>query len=293
MTKRKIAFYYLFLKQNDVEFPIQESLNNLLAFLIDKACIERKQDISSEKFAFIDNYTENIQSDCTLLKLLFKSAKHSYRAPLLNKDTVEERENPKTMAEGERMKTHALIKFKEDDAILFLETGNNIMTCSNIVDYLNKTIPHYNAQFSSDDEKIIGRFCFDMIPRDDFREVLDSMSRVTCAEIYVDKRILGSDVLNYSNPSETIKEDVVLSVKAERKKDIKEHMYDIIDKFNNVTSGIRRIRIKGKLSNNNESVIDTNFIIKKEFVEAQQNEDTGEFNTQFMFSQLETLSEDF
>lgn len=56
---------------------------------------------------------------------------------------------------------------------------------------------------------------------------------------------------------------------------------------------IRRVRVKGKMSDSSESIIDTDFIIKKEYVDAQQDEDTGEYNTQYMFSQLELLSNDF
>ena len=41
------------------------------------------------------------------------------------------------------------------------------------------------------------------------------------------------------------------------------------------------MRVKGILPNNNESIIDTSFIIKKEYIDAQQNEDTGEINTPF------------
>ena len=97
------------------------------------------------------------------------------------------------------MKTHALIKYKDDDAILFLETGSNMLTCANIVEYLNKMLSHYNAQFSIEERKIQGRFDFNMIPCDNFREVLNKMNRVVCAEVYIDKQILGSDILNFKS----------------------------------------------------------------------------------------------
>lgn len=44
---------------------------------------------------------------------------------------------------------------------------------------------------------------------------------------------------------------------------------------------------------NNESIIDTSFIIKKEYVEVEQNDDTGEFNSASMFAQLKFLAKDF
>ena len=290
MIKRKIGFYYLFLKRNDLELSVEENLNLLLYFLQNKSFVERKQDMQNDRFVFIDNYESNTEEPNHLLKILFKSAKHSYRAPLLDKNTVQVRDNPKTMSEGEQMKTHALIKYKDDDAILFLETGSNMLTCANIVEYLNKMLSYYNAQFSIEERKIQGRFDFNMIPCDNFREVLNKMNRVVCAEVYIDKQILGSDILNFSNTSDSLKDEIVLNLKANRNKSIIRHVYDILDKFSGITSKVKRIRVKGMLADNNESIIDTGFIIKKEFIEAQRNEDTGEYNTDYMFSKLIDLS---
>lgn len=293
MAKRKISFNYLYLKDGDLEQSIEEPLVKLLSYILSTDNIHRKQDVNSDKFAFLDSIEYNNGIDNTI-KLLFKSAKHSYRAPLLDKNTVESRENPKKMSEGEQMKTHLLIKFKEGNAIVFLESGNNMLTCTHIVTYLNHALFLYNSQLEENSqERIVGRFTFAMIPRDDFEDVLRDMDRVICAEVFVDKSILGTDILNFSNPSEQIQQNLVLTVKAERKKSIKEHIYDLIDKLNGAQSQIRRIRVVGKSANGNSNIIDTDFIIKKEFIEVQQDSDTGEYNTADMFCQLITLSNDY
>lgn len=291
MAKRKVSFNYLFLKQGDMEQPIENALSTIVTYLLTKEKINRKHDINSDKFMFLDNSEYDITSEYHTMQLLFKSAKHSYRAPLLDKNTVEARDNPKTLSEGEQMKTHVLIKFKDGDAILFLEMGNNMLTCGNIINYLNSALLLYNSQFEENDEqRILGKFTFEMIARDDFQEVLQGMDRVLCAEIYVDKSILGSEVLNFSTPSAQIKENVMLTVKAERKKSIKDHIYDLIDKANDTHSKIRRIRVIGKAINGNSSIIDTDFIVKKEFIEVQQDSDTGEYVSANVFSKLMELS---
>ena len=291
MANRKIGFYFLSLRRRDFEFPIKDNLIQLLNYLQERTRLERKQDIGEDKIVFLDSCTQ--EGDDNLLKLLFKNAKHSYRAPLINKNTVEERENPKKIDEGEQMKTHALVKFKDGDAILFLETGGGMLSYHGLAEYLNRMLALYNGQFTNDEGKILGHFCIDMIPRDDFREILNSMNRVSCATIFTDKRILGSEALNYSEPSEELKEEVVIELKAKRGKNIMQHIYDFLDRANGANSEIRRIRVKVKLPNNNEGIIDTGFIIKKEYVDAQQNEDTGEYNTAYMFSQLVSLSRDY
>ena len=292
MQKRKISFNWLHLSsmvENEEVFTnVESNLLALLNYISELPKVQRKYNLSKDKFCFIENF--NFDDNSQGVELLLKSAKHSYRAPLLDKNTVEARENPKRIEEGEQIKTHVLLKFIENDAIVFLETGFNLLTMSNIVEYLNRIIVLYN---NSVEEEIIGKFTFDMMPRDDFREVLDSMSRVVCAELFINKSLLGSDALNFCNITEDIQENMVLSLKSEKKKSIKNSLYQVISHFSGVNSKINRIRVRGKMPNNNEGIIDTSFIIKKEYIEVEQNADTGEFDTPCMFAQLKFLANDF
>jgi hypothetical protein len=292
MKKRKISFNWLLLSsmvENEEVFAnVENDLLVLLNYISGLPKVQRKYNLTKDKFCFIENYNFDENSQC--VELLFKSAKHSYRAPLLDKNTVEARENPKRIEEGEQIKTHILLKFIENDAIAFLETGLNLMTMSNIVEYLNSFVVSYN---NSAEEEIVGKFTFDMMPRDDFREVLDSMSRVVCAELFINKSLLGSDALNFCNITEDIQENIVLSLKSEKKKSIKNILYQVISHFSGANSQINRIRVRGKMPNNNDGVIDTSFIIKKEYIEVEQNADTGEFDTTSMFAQLKFLANDF
>jgi len=289
MAKRKIGFYFILFKKGDLELPAWNPILTICNYLITLEKSIRKKDLEGNKFGFISEITSEGDD---LASILFKSARHSYRAPLLDRNTVEERENPKTMDEGEQMKTHIVLKKIDESPIALIESGNNLMTGKNIIDYLNFGISIYNSNIE-DSEKLDGVFSIEMMPRDDFREVLESMSRVTCASIFIDKNILGSDVLNYTEPSETIQDDVVLQIKANRKKSILDSLYRIVDKYNGNNSNIRRIRVVGRTDNNNETIIDTGFIVKKEFVEVTQNSDTGEFSSIEMFQSIKELSNQF
>lgn len=286
-VKKKIGFYYLVLKDGDLELSAHDVLIRLFVFLTDKTRLERKRDIAKDKIVFLDTCTSDKVK--TLLKLRFKSAKHSYRAPLIDKNTVEERDNPKRIEEGEQMKTHALIKFKYDCTFLFLETGSGVLTSNNLKEYLNQMLILYNAEHS--DDELVGHFSLQMIPCENFRDVLQSMTRVSCAEIYTEKRILGSDALNFSDPTDELREEVVVSIKAERKKSIVRLIYRLLDKFSGGESVIRRIRVKGKMSNNNDSIIDTGFLLKKEYVDVLQDDETGQLKSANMFSKLVELSD--
>ena len=289
MERRRIGFFNLYCIEGEKTLNIIETLTKTLRFVVMQTNRLKKKDISEDRICFLDFY--DYDEEQGLIKILFKSARHSYRAPLLNRNTIEARENPKTREEGEQIKTHLLIKFIEGDAIVFLETGRNILSMKIITDYLNTFISVYNNSHKK--EHIDGHFQFNMIPRDDFREVLDSMQRVTFAEVFIDKQILGSDALDFSDRIEYVQEDIVIGLKTERKESIKQTVYDILSKVIGGKTKIKRIRVKGKMSDESESIIDTEFFVKKEYIEAQRNEETGEYNTQYMFSQLELLANKF
>lgn len=289
MEKRRIGFFNLYCIEEEKTLNTVEILAKTLRFIANQTNKLKKKDLSDDRICFLDFY--NYDEEKGLIKILFKSARHSYRAPLLNRNTTESRENPKTKDEGEQVKTHLLIKFVEGDAIVFLETGRNILSMKIITEYLNTFISIYNNSHKK--EHIEGYFRFNMIPRDDFREVLENMQRVTFAEVFIDKQILGGDTLNFSDRIEHVQEDIAISLKTVKKESIKQTIYDILSKITGGRTDIKRIRVKGKMSDSTESIIDTDFIVKKEYIEAQQSEETGEYNTQYMFSQLELLANKF
>lgn len=289
MAKRKIGFYYIYLKNGELESPSWSPLLSVLNHVMAMSRSDRKRDLDGNKFAFMDTFSRPEEN---LVTILFKNAKHSYRAPLLNRNTVEERENPKTMDEGEQMKTHIVLKLVEGSIIALIECGNNLMTANNIVDYLDFGLLSLNETLE-EEHKIQGHFAFYMMPRDDFREMLDNMNRVTCASIYYDKAVLGSEAFEFANTSESMQDDIVVQLKAKRKKSILDSLYHFVDKHNNGNGRVKRIRVVGRTNNNNETIIDTGFIIKKEFVEVNQNDDTGEFNSLDMFASIKDLSNQF
>lgn len=292
-SKRKVSYNFIYLQKGDSSVGCFEQLTKILAFISSMQEVKRKWDISNERFAFLARMTQEEKNGYRIVCLLFKSAKHSYRAPLLDKDTVKERDNPKRMNEGERVNTHVLIKFCQEEAIAFLEVGQNVLSCKNIVQYLNSFIPIYNSQFDpNSEERVDGKFSFDMIACDDFRIEMAKMRRAVIAEVFTDKTILGDSFLNYSQPSAEIKDTVTITIKADREKNILAHIYDFVDKMNGAKSAIQRVRVRGKLSDGNDGVIDTSFLGKKVWIDAQQNKETGEYNTEYMFSQLALLAND-
>ena len=55
---------------------------------------------------------------------------------------------------------------------------------------------------------------------DDFLENLKSLSRVQSAELFVEKDIMGSEYMNLIEPTEESQDEVIITLKAKRKKSL-------------------------------------------------------------------------
>lgn len=287
MAKRIISFYTLQFINGEEVLPIKDILLSITNHIVNLDRVHRKLDMPDEKFGYLENST--FIDEGRLCRILLKSAKHSYRAPLVDKNTMGERPNPKTMDEGELNKTHLMMKFVDGDAIVVMETGRNLFPIKMFVNYLYVFLGMYNSQ---NDQILEGHFEYQKILRDDFREVLNSMQRVSIATVYMSKQCLGSDTLNFSEQTRNVRDDIEITLKSKRSKNIKETIYDILTEEGQ-NRGISRIKIEGKLPNGNANVIDTEAFLRKETIEVSQNADTGEYHTGDTFIQLKLLLNQF
>lgn len=281
IRKRKIGFYYIVLDSENKDLCVKRELVRIFEFIQDQEKLSRKIELSNNKFCFME-YSQLNQAE-TIQKIVFKSATHSYRTPLIDKETVDERENPKTLKEGESYKSHLLIKYVEGNAILLAEKFREGLGVKNLVLYLNRHIRKYEQIRG---HKLAYKFSFEIIAKDNIEEVLENMTRVLNASVYVDKQLLGSEALNFSNRLETVQKNIIIEIRASRTESIKETAKDLLAKINGGERIIKKIRIKGKNFANNDVTIDTEFIEKAEYVEVQLDTDTGEVNTTYIMSQL-------
>lgn len=280
--QRKLGFYYLTLVSGNI--TTENALNQTLNYIDNLSKVERSRTIKSPKFGFLDSINSNNQN--TRHKIIFKSASHSFRPPLVHKDTIEERESPKSMEEGETQKTHLITKAINGDVIILLEKHKSGLNINQIKNYLN-----YFAMFIGVDEEL--KFDYETISKDDFLEEIDNLSRVVSADVYVDKQLLGSEVLNYSERINTVKHQVIVSVKAKNRDTISDFTRDVFARLNSGQNSIQRIRVVGRNNDNNVVKINTDFIERQEYVRPNINLVTGEIRTSDLFSEMESVLQNF
>lgn len=277
MAKHQIAYYIIEYKYDDnTTGNLADMLSRTLTYINGLDRVQRKRnDFSNpDKFAYLSS-NSNVNN---VFKVILKSASHSYRAPLIHRDTLSERQNPKQMEEGEQIKTHIIID--ANSGYVTKDTMQRGVAMNAFICYLNSFL---NNVHNNDEPK--GKFEYSDVPSDDFRDEIDSLDRASLAEITTDKQILGSPALRYNGRMEEVHEDVSITIKAKRGGSIKERVLStILPSFNN--NRIRRVKIKGKDEFGNNHTLDSLNLLKKTYVEVIKDENTGEFESDSMFTQL-------
>lgn len=282
---RKIYFYTL--EQKDWatgEYSPAHCIRKVLDNLKGLNRVDRKLLIGSTKIAILyqaSAVTDNMHS------IMFKSAKTDYSPKLLDRITTEERDNPKRRTEGDGEKTHVVIKYTDDDVYIILEKNGRGMTINSLIKYLSRFTRQY---MRSNQERMKFTFVSKSLVKNNFLDEIRKLERVILGEVFVDKRILGSPALNFSNRTQTVKHNVILKLQAERQNTITGTIEDIYNKSISANTPITKIRVLGKTrQNKGDVVIDTSFIQKVENIQADINETTGEVNTNAILTQLREI----
>ena len=279
---RKIGFYYLTLVSGST--TIESALNSTLSLINRLEKPEKSITIKKPKFGFLDSINSNAENNKH--KIIFKNASHSFRPSLVHRDTIAERESPKSLEEGEIQKTHMVTKVINEDVIVILEKHQAGLTIQQIKHYLNS----FARRIESESQI---KFDFEAIAKDDFLEEIESLSRVVSADVYVDKQLLGSETLNYSERTNTVKHEVIVSVKAKNKDNIMNFTRDVYAKLSSGENSIQRLRVVGRNNDNNVVKLNTDFIERQEYVSPSVNLVTGEINTTDLFLEMESILQNF
>ena len=285
MAQRRVSYYSISIENPPQDFSYEDFIRTLLNFIGNQALVNRKQDMGDDRFCFLAAKSHDPGQH--IARGIFKSAKHSYRAPLINRNTLNERDNPKTMEEGEVFKTHFVMKCCQDEILAVIESAMNLLSVKAIIDYLNLFIRKYDLAHPEDPTGI--QLKYEIVPEDDFAQALANMDRVKAATVYFHKQILGSEALGFSRELDDVQEEVELTLKAKRNQSITQQIVSALGRLNGGQSQITKIRVKGSIENV-ESVIDTSVIVKKTYIDVPKNAETGEYESATMLARMGELA---
>jgi hypothetical protein len=286
--ERKIAFHTLYNKtwKTHVIFPCF-IIGDVIMYILSFKKIHKKYDLKESKFCLLQDATFEESKEETIITGFFKSAIDSFRPNLIDRTNGDERKSPKKLTEGDIEKTHFSIKIGKEEVFLLLEVNGNGVSINQVVEYFGAfTASYYKKKLKKPKAFSIGQA---RIGRQDFLTSIRELKRSRIAEIHFDKSLLGSQALNFSNRTSSIKRDMTLTLTAEKNESITETAIDIFNKFSSNGDSISKIRIYGKDEDNNNVIIDTSFIEQVDFLNISLNIETGEIVTSQILSGLKRI----
>ncbi|OOQ59120.1 hypothetical protein [Mucilaginibacter pedocola] len=288
---RKISFNTIIKRQwsTRVETPFF-AIADVIKYVLSLNKKGKQFEMKEDKFCLLQTAKAERDVDTVLISGFFKSARHTFRPNLIDRQTGEERPSPKRLSEGDIEKTHFAFKITKSEVFLVVEINGNGISANQIVEYFGAFTKKY---LTSKGEPKNFTIVFFKIGREDFLEEIKSMKTIRLAKVFFDKKLLGSNCLAFSNRTSNLQRDIELTVKAESRSDITETAIDFYNSFTNKTEkSISKVRIEGKDRNGTEVALDTSFMEKLDSVDVSINATTGEVETTEMLSSLKAFTKD-
>ncbi|GGE58836.1 hypothetical protein EV200_103428 [Pedobacter psychrotolerans] len=287
---RKVSFSSVYKRKwLTSEDSVFSEIDEVITFVKKLSKKERQFEMKEDKFCLLQTATTKKDNDGhAIISGLFKSARHTFRPNLIDKETGEERLSPKRLSEGDVEKTHFAFKLTPAELFLVVEINGHGLTVNQIIEYINAfTKKHLNAQgkrkgFSV---KLL------KLGRKDFLAQIQSMKRIKTARIFFDKKLLGSNCLNFSNRTTNLQRDLELTVKAQQREDISETAIDFWNSFSSKKNdSISKVRIEGRDENDTEVALDTSFMEMVDSIDVSVNGVTGEVESKEMLRALQAFT---
>ena len=277
---KKIGFYRLSILNEDVPVSPQ-ALKDLTKSIMNLPEIKRKEDIpGTNKFhLLIGNYIANNEHN-----LLFVSAKHHHIPPVIDSTTVVIRDNPKQLTEGDMENTHVALKYTKDEIYLLLEERNVGITIRGIIAYFNK---YFSKLINQNNINYIVKY--DVMISKSFIDAMCDVERVKVGEIHMDKKIIGSEALNFADRYEEIQDDVVVIFKAKRSYNAIKQIKSVYNQMENGNNNINKIRVYGTSKDGSNILLDSDFCRNIQYAEAKLDPLTGLVDTTGMFNKMNSI----
>ncbi|OBU22252.1 hypothetical protein CTM88_05970 [Photobacterium aquimaris] len=304
---KSIGFYHLRVKKlrtpvNDPVFMGVDNFINVINFIRTLPNEERLVDIEMKgrkKFHFLKAINV-ITQDC--YHLIFSSAKYEYRPPVIDKQTLETKDNPRSMTEGDEELTHVKLYIKKDYVLLLIEERINGITARGITQYFNDFKHIFVTGLKKDFENqpkdiqlLLGdkpdgsyRFSTAFVPNNNFTVALHGATKIGLGHIYIEKDLIhGSEFARYSNKMKTYTSDLQITLKATD--DLIDMLDDYYNEYTKGTSHINRMKVEVYDDLGKKSIIDTELFKLRKTIEVETNIIDGVIISDEMFIEMSTL----
>ncbi|MFZ5586094.1 MAG: hypothetical protein ACOZHQ_09215 [Thermodesulfobacteriota bacterium] len=236
------------------------------------------------------HFLEYLNDEHPIYPIIIKSAKYHHRPPLVDKNTASERDNPKTLSEGEGERTHVCLSVRADEIIVVMEDRKPGIHIGTLVAYIKNFIESYYASQGITRRRLPYRVDVQIIPKNDFLAEINRLARADLGEIFIEKRVLGSECLDLSDRYELVRDQIGIIVKPIIRHSIADFVRDVFNKFVAESTEISRIRVHGRTAEGVQLTIDSKLLKKNEDVSVRASDETGMIDSSQMLSLLRELA---
>lgn len=279
-VNRKVGYYnFVFCKNSDdgSKFFNNKIFIDFMKYLNLTSREQRLKKNNSTKKAII--FDSAIKSDIIFnddnekekfisYKVLFKSCKFQHVPALMDSDTGEERLSDKKPNEGEVEKTHLYLVVTKEEVKVISEERRSGVSINAIIDYLDKMLKsYYKSKKTKKDFSLI----YGLVQNTDFIKTLRNMERVVAAELYIDKKILGSEAYTLLDRNDdNLRRDIIISMKSKKSTSLGRHNFiELYKRLTGSGSEVHKIRIYGKNDNNKDIFLDSTIMKRISHIEAE------------------------
>lgn len=270
---RKIEYYGICFCESGGEYEDSEKLVDLVTALDINFIYD---DSKTSKFWRLDTKKRSNN----IFKLIYKSGKYNHSPNYISRLNGQERLSDKDLDEGECEKTHIVID--TNTSSLIIESRRSGISAFSIVKYINSFIKDRNLDFNK--IKVVKEL------KEDFLSNIQALDRIQSVELFVEKEIVGSDYLNLIEPTTETQDEVVITIKAQKRKTLIRSQ--IIDRFKKIGlqgEKTKRIRVRGRDSDNITVLLDSLNQGKVEQIYVDLNENGTVNSNSFFEKAIEVL----
>ena len=254
---RKISYWSIEFNTKDEQKSFDsDSFCLFMSYVINlepQKMLQRDEKLS--KAISVEKIYDETKDGTRLFKCVFKSCKYNHSPDYMSSIDGTERPTDKLLSEGDKELTHMCMLINDDEAYTVFEERKSGISMGAAISYFNRLLKSYNLQTGIMKKYSI---CASIIPAEDFISGLGKAVKISSAELFVERKVIGSGYLNLMDNDENSQDDLTICIKAKPRTSLSKR---IIEKtYNRLIAEeiqLTRIRVRGKDISKTSIVLDS------------------------------------
>lgn len=256
VQKRKLSYWGIEFISGDNHFFNAPLFCRFLSYVQGLSTDEKLfRDEKNNKAVALSSIRDETKQGLHLFKIVFKSCKYNHSPDYMSSADGSERPTDKQLYEGDKELTHMCMRIDGNEAFTIFEERRNGVTMGGVIKYFNKLLHSFLAQEGETNNFYLWA---NIIPPDDFLTALEAADRVSVAELFVEKKVLGSNYLGLMDVDANSQDDLIMTLRSKPRQSLpKRALRQTFLSLTTEGSKVSRIRLYGKDINKMSVMIDS------------------------------------